>query len=345
MYPAGDEMKSKAVNLGLLTLMIAAVATGFGSFLVGSPSLRPIIWAHAAAGFTIVALFWWKRRVILRSLRRRGASGETWAGIALLAGVALVLLSGIGSATIGLPSLGAYSALTIHAVLGTAAAAVLVLHSHLHWPKVRRTDRVARRNALRFAVAGLGGVLLWRATEGVSAIAGLSGARRRFTGSHAVAAGEPFPETQWLTDNPAPLDRDSWRLRVHGQVDTPLALAYGDLAPSLGVRATIDCTGGWYAERRWDGVALAMVLAAAGVQPGARSVVVRASTGYWRRYTLAAARGMLLATWLDGEPLSHGHGAPLRLVAPGDRGYEWVKWVTEIEVSTVPAWLNWPLPV
>jgi DMSO/TMAO reductase YedYZ molybdopterin-dependent catalytic subunit len=43
--------------------------------------------------------------------------------------------------------------------------------------------------------------------------------------------------------------------------------------------------------------------------------------------------------------LTHGHGAPLRLIVPGRRGYEWVKWVTEVEVSTAFWWLKWPLPI
>ena len=49
---------------------------------------------------------------------------------------------------------------------------------------------------------------------------------------------------------------------------------------------------------------------------------------------LEEARAALLATHIDEEPLSYEHGFPLRLVAPGRRGFEWVKWITRIEVLT-----------
>lgn len=47
---------------------------------------------------------------------------------------------------------------------------------------------------------------------------------------------------------------------------------------------------------------------------------------------LFAAVATLLATSVDGERLSHGHGYPLRLVAPGRRGFQWVKWVEEVRL-------------
>ncbi len=59
-------------------------------------------------------------------------------------------------------------------------------------------------------------------------------------------------------------------------------------------------------------------------------------TSYRWSLPLEEARAALLATDVEGEPLSHEHGFPLRLVAPGRRGFEWVKWITSIEVLTEP---------
>ena len=75
-----------------------------------------------------------------------------------------------------------------------------------------------------------------------------------------------------------------------------------------------------------------------------RSVLVRSVTGYYRRFPLDDAQHFLLATHVTGEQLSHGHGFPVRLVAPGRRGFEWVKWVTEIEITETPSWWQPPLP-
>ena len=89
---------------------------------------------------------------------------------------------------------------------------------------------------------------------------------------------------------------------------------------------------------------LEVVIAGARAAPGARSVVIRSVTGYHRRFALDGADRLLLATHVGGEPLSAGHGFPVRLVAPGRRGYHWVKWVEAVEISTLPAWWQPPLP-
>jgi DMSO/TMAO reductase YedYZ molybdopterin-dependent catalytic subunit len=54
---------------------------------------------------------------------------------------------------------------------------------------------------------------------------------------------------------------------------------------------------------------------------------------------------LLLATHVGGAPLSAGHGAPARLVAPGRRGFWWVKWVTAIDVTDEPWWWQPPFPL
>ena len=87
------------------------------------------------------------------------------------------------------------------------------------------------------------------------------------------------------------------------------------------------------------------LLEQAGMRSGAKSLLIRSSTGYARRFALEDAEGLLLATHVENEPLSAGHGFPLRLVAPGHRGYGWVKWIAGLEVSRDPAWLEPPLPL
>ena len=74
-------------------------------------------------------------------------------------------------------------------------------------------------------------------------------------------------------------------------------------------------------------------------------MTVTSVTGYYRRFSLDEARRYVLATHVGGRELSHGHGYPLRLVAPGKRGFEWVKWVASIEVNESSKWLQPPLPL
>ena len=111
------------------------------------------------------------------------------------------------------------------------------------------------------------------------------------------------------------------------------------------VTATLDCTSGWYSRQIWKGVRVGDVLDAAGIEPDARSISFVSRTGYSRRMPIDNAREYVLATHVGGQPISHRHGAPLRLVAPGRRGYEWVKWLSAVDANSSPSWLQWPFPV
>ena len=85
--------------------------------------------------------------------------------------------------------------------------------------------------------------------------------------------------------------------------------------------------------------------------PAAASVTFEAVSGYRRRFPLDEAAGALLALGTADElgdayrPLSHGHGAPARVVLPGQRGMEWVKWLAVIRVNESGALWQSPLPL
>jgi DMSO/TMAO reductase YedYZ molybdopterin-dependent catalytic subunit len=105
-----------------------------------------------------------------------------------------------------------------------------------------------------------------------------------------------------------------------------------DAVPLAERRALLDCTSGWYSVHDWQGVRVGDLLATVGPTDGAAYVRFRSVTGYRWTLPIEEARDAVLATHVDGKRLSHGHGYPIRLVAPGRRGFQWVKWVTAVEV-------------
>ena len=190
----------------------------------------------------------------------------------------------------------------------------------------------------------VGAVGLYAADQATTRLLGLPGTRRRFTGSYETASFRPetMPTTSWLLDGVPTVDPDRWRLSItdgHGHRELSLAQL---TAYHTTVRATLDCTSGWYSHQDWTGVPLATLLHR---NENAQSVYVHAVTGYWVRFPIRDTDRLLLATQVGGAPLSADHGFPLRIVAPGRRGYWWVKWVDRIEVQTTPSWWQPPFPI
>ena len=67
--------------------------------------------------------------------------------------------------------------------------------------------------------------------------------------------------------------------------------------------------------------------------PASGSVRVRSVTGWSTVLGADEARDALLATTVGGAPLPALNGAPCRLVVPGRRGLDWVKWVDEVSLA------------
>jgi DMSO/TMAO reductase YedYZ molybdopterin-dependent catalytic subunit len=314
---------TRRTNLALLVVLVAALATGGLAFAAGTGWGRPVVVAHAVAGLAVLALAPWKSAVVRRGLARRAGVGP-WVSVAFGVLVLVAVAAGVAHATGALAGLGPVSAMQVHVGAALAAVPLLVWHTMARGgARARRTD-LSRRALLRAgAVAAVAGLAL-AAVEGVTRLAALPGARRRFTGSLPVAAAgitaEParIPVTQWLDDRVQVLDPAAWRLRVRAG-DATREWTYDELA-GFGdrVEAVLDCTGGWYARAGWEGARLDRLLPPGTLERTgtSASLVVTSATGYRRRLPLADARTLLLATRLGGRPLSAGHGFPARLVAP-----------------------------
>ena len=161
-------------------------------------------------------------------------------------------------------------------------------------------------------------------------------------------------------DAPAVIDKASWHLAVAGKVKRSLQLTMSDLKslPSRDLRAMTECSGGGrrffvplvtqggklrngtIANVEWKGVSLASVLEMAGLEPGGQHVVVTGADGDSNIHfakglpvTKALDGDTILAWELNGEPIPHLHGGPVRLVVPGWYGIWSVKWVASVAVQ------------
>jgi Oxidoreductase molybdopterin binding domain len=337
MSPRG----SRRTNLALAVVVPCALLTGALAFAIGSVWAGWVAAGHAITGLAIVALSPWKTAISQRGLRRRHI-GRSWPSIVLGALVVVIIATGLAHSTGLARTVAPATAMQIHVASALASIPLFAWHLIRRPVRPRRTD-LSRREVLRAGVLGGASIAAYGAVSVVTDTLSLPGAGRGATGSYEVASFAPaeMPVTQWL-DDAAPHVGGSWRLEVHG-ADGDRAWALDDLVRfDDTIRAVLDCTGGWYSMQEWQGVLLSRLM---GRDDDARSIVVRSATGYGRRFPVADAGRLLLAFRVGGARLSVGHGAPARLVAPGRRGFWWVKWVTSIRADAVPWWWQPPFPL
>jgi DMSO/TMAO reductase YedYZ molybdopterin-dependent catalytic subunit len=332
----------RRTNLALLVVLVLAIGTGALAFAFGTGWAWWAVAAHGAAGLALVLLSPWKAAISARGLRRERSGAIASVALAVFGIVAVA--SGVAHAA------GVWTgtlAMQVHVGSALLSIPLIVWHVVARPVRPRRTD-LSRRALVRGAALAGGSVATLGAMEGLVRLVGLRGSERRFTGSYergSFDVGE-MPVTQWLDDQVPVIDASMWRLEVRAVendgVADPLTLEELDGFDDR-VRATLDCTGGWFAEQIWSGVRLDRLVD--GTDEEVRSVLAVSATGYARRFPIADVRHMWLATRVGDEVLSPGHGYPLRLVAPGRRGFWWVKWVERIEVSSTPWWWQSPFPL
>lgn len=335
---AGIRLTARQVDLALEVIVLTAIGTGLASWSVGDRWNGWLATVHGIAGLSLVLLAPAKMRGSVRTgFRRERATRWVSAAFGIL--VLATATLGIAHATGLWFGVGYWSALWTHVLFGFALIPLFLWHvlSRATRPRVRDIDR---RALLQLGLVVGGAVTIHTLQRPLARAAGLAGGTRRHTGSHEIASHEPerMPTVIWLNDNrPDDTRSTSWELIIQGRT-----VSIDDLGTAARpVVATLDCTGGWWSEQTWDAVPLSELVD----DPTGRSVRIESTTGYGRLFPLSDLAELYLAVGYEGRPLRPGHGAPVRLVVPGRRGFEWVKWVTRVDDDDRPAWLQPPLPL
>lgn len=146
--------------------------------------------------------------------------------------------------------------------------------------------------------------------------------------------------TMGLTDHET--DIAKWRLKVGGEVENPLELTYEQVRkqPSITSKELLICPGVFAGQGLWKGARLSAILDKAKAAPDATHVTFYGPPGPYEkvhRIPIEEARSdtALLAYEVNGQTLPQKHGFPLRLVAPNDLGFDWVKYVHRIKVDKI----------
>ncbi|WP_312910847.1 molybdopterin-dependent oxidoreductase [Natronosalvus caseinilyticus] len=325
----------RLVDWSIFAIVVLEAVSGLLSFTVGRPEGWPLFWLHRILGLTLVVFLGFK----LARVRHRLTDRRLWRRSTALSVLTLVAVTGaVGTGVVWVfgadVRIAYWTLLSVHVGFGLALVPLMAWHLATRFRRPRRRDFDRRRTTLTYGALLLGGAAAYRVQETTNRLLETRGADRRFTGSQPRRGdgNASFPVTSWAADDPDPIDLAEWTLSVQGEVETPLEYGTDELVPDSDEEALLDCTSGWYTVQRWNGVRVGDLLEAADVDADARYVRFVSVTGYRWSLPIEEARDALLATHVGGEPLSHGHGAPMRLVAPGRRGFQWVKWVERVEV-------------
>jgi DMSO/TMAO reductase YedYZ molybdopterin-dependent catalytic subunit len=198
---------------------------------------------------------------------------------------------------------------------------------------------VGRRVVLGLVALGALGVAFGRRLSDLEeSVLGAVGPRD-FTGlSQLIPAGAGF-RFYSVTGSIPRRDTATLRVAVDGLVRRPRGWTMAQLAamPQSTLERDFQCVTGWRVPSvTWSGVALPDLLDA--VQPRPEATAVRFTSfdgSYSESLTLdqARRRDVLVATGLQGEPISRAHGGPVRMAVLPMYGYKSLKWLDRIELT------------
>jgi len=147
-------------------------------------------------------------------------------------------------------------------------------------------------------------------------------------------------QTMGLSDHK--VDPDTWRLSVQGHVKKPIDINYDQLLalPSIEREVLLICPGFFAMYGQWKGVSIVELLKAAQADESTTHVTIRGPKGDYERverYPIEDIRTdkVFLAYQVNDQSLPEKHGFPLRLVAEGHYGSEWIKYVYGVSADII----------
>lgn len=226
---------------------------------------------------------------------------------------------------------------TIGALVVHIGAKITATRQALSSPPTPRPVNHDRRRFLVFA--GASSVLLTVATIGQTVAPlrrlALLAPRRPDHGTQGFPVNKSAAEAGTVAAATDP----AYRLIVERGGRELARLTVADLRalPQREAILPIACVEGWSASRRWRGITVRDLLAAAGVpEPAEVEVISLEAPGLYSQSVVnrdqAADADTLLALDVEGEPLAPDHGAPVRLIGPNRPGVLQTKWVARVVV-------------
>lgn len=329
---------ARRTNLALLVLLVGAFGSGWLVFAAGGPTMATMATVvHGLFGVAVIAMLPWKSVIIRRS------AGLQVASVLLLVIIVGCLLAGLVQLLVGYLVVAGITPIQVHVGAAVIAVPLLIWHVLRHRRQRLRPSDLSRRALVQDVALAAGVAAVWGGATAV-AVRTRPDRPRASTGSRPVVPGPVaavvLPATTWLFDTVPEVDLSTHHVTVVGGTVTVDEL----VAWAQPVTARLDCTNGWYADASWDAVRLSDLIGAAALDSAA-TLRVRSVTGYERAFPAVEAGWLWLAIGSRGAPLTPTHGAPVRLLAPGHRGFWWVKWVAAVELDDRPSWLQPPFPV
>jgi len=197
-----------------------------------------------------------------------------------------------------------------------------------------------RRRFLKLAAAGTVFAALGGGTYVVAAADDPRAKQLRADGRVRLPPGQRIIDAlKPMGGDPGDPNPASFRLRVHGEVDSPLDIDFAALLamPQMEQTCDVHCVTGWTVlDSKWTGVQVAHLAKLATVRDSARYVVFEAANGYTAnvRRAEALAPTTLVAHKLGGNAIPRPNGPPVRSLVPDLYFWKSAKWLTGIRFVT-----------